>query len=51
MDIAFSASFNETAMRMRRRKPFGLSYEGLVLLVPWSRVNQPVGSKRGALSC
>jgi hypothetical protein len=38
MDIAFSASFNETATRMRCTKLFGLFYEGLMPLAPWSSI-------------
>jgi hypothetical protein len=46
IDIALSASFFDAiALRMRRMKPFGLPYEGLKFLIPWSRVNQPVGRK------
>jgi hypothetical protein len=47
VNIALSVLFDEMAMRMRRMKPFGLPYEGLVFLVSWSRVNKPVGRIRG----
>jgi len=46
MDIALSACFDEVAVRMRRTKPFELSYKGLVFLVPWFRVNYPDGASR-----